>query len=710
MEIKLECYCGMKYEFEVEPIDGRMPYEISCPNCGNDGTDYANQYLAQTLGAPATPQPILPDSPPATPQPILPDPPPAAPQPVLPSQPTSPPSSTSENEARPKLTLPSQRAAEAEVAPAAPTVEPASPAAGSSGLKIGVRPREETPEAAPEPPTAKPEFENLAAANEDAKRKRMEAIKKKQQAEKDLWRKMSILGGIGALFVLALVALFGWYIFSGSKPREFHVVEAAEQVYPSEARLLAPNRLLLLDANGLTLHDLDTLEQIWQAEVKAADSPSRFAQMEILDGHAWIFRGRSVTRVNLLTGAVDATAEVKGDVSRITASDKSILVSASSTRRNYQALTRIDLQTAKTKTQEIKVEEVARISPDVGGEANFDPTVANLTARELRIGGMTLRKNWDDFVPTGENLAQLTVKMLTPKVTTVSAMRPVGESALNQKAKASIDPTALVDEMVNEIARANGGATKEINESSYTATLKRHFAEGKTETWTGRLKGDIRLFPGRTVDCLTDNESLFIFNKQNKLLKKAKLSFPVHPSYGTGGPRVPFVELEDRLYFFDHGVLTAYDLPSGNAAWRLPTVGITKIEADDDGHLFVRSTTAPPESIQFSEQVYLKNGPRPILIKLDAKTGKKLWETDKAGQHSWLAGDYMYATFRSTGALGGLTGAVSDKFTLYRIDPGDGDRIFEKVIEGGGAIDFNGTCILVKENNRYRVFKYLSLF
>lgn len=51
MIIKLECYCGMKYEFNVEPVDGRMPYEISCPNCDGDGTEYANLYIAQVLAS-----------------------------------------------------------------------------------------------------------------------------------------------------------------------------------------------------------------------------------------------------------------------------------------------------------------------------------------------------------------------------------------------------------------------------------------------------------------------------------------------------------------------------------------------------------------------------------------------------------------------------------------------------------------------------------
>ena len=206
-------------------------------------------------------------------------------------------------------------------------------------------------------------------------------------------------------------------------------------------------------------------------------------------------------------------------------------------------------------------------------------------------------------------------------------------------------------------------------------------------------------------------ESLFIFNKQNKLLKKAKMSFPIHPAYSTGSENVPFLEHGGRLYFFNHGVLTAYDLPSGEAAWRLPSVGIFSLQADDDGNLYIHSTTAPPESIQFSEQEYLKNRPLPILIKVDAETGKKRWETTKAGQKSGLAGDYLYATRRSSGSMGALTGAAGkDQFTLYRIDPGDGDRIFEKVIQGSGAIDYNGTRILVEQGAHYVVYKYLSLF
>lgn len=47
MELKLVCYCGQKYKFDVEPANGRMPFTVTCPICGRDGTLLANDMLAQ---------------------------------------------------------------------------------------------------------------------------------------------------------------------------------------------------------------------------------------------------------------------------------------------------------------------------------------------------------------------------------------------------------------------------------------------------------------------------------------------------------------------------------------------------------------------------------------------------------------------------------------------------------------------------------------
>jgi hypothetical protein len=51
--IKVECGCGQRYAFEVNPVDGHMPQAVKCPSCGADGTLAANQVIAQILAVPA---------------------------------------------------------------------------------------------------------------------------------------------------------------------------------------------------------------------------------------------------------------------------------------------------------------------------------------------------------------------------------------------------------------------------------------------------------------------------------------------------------------------------------------------------------------------------------------------------------------------------------------------------------------------------------
>ena len=46
IEIKVQCDCGQKYKFDVEPANGRMPYHVTCPVCGLDGTKKANALLS----------------------------------------------------------------------------------------------------------------------------------------------------------------------------------------------------------------------------------------------------------------------------------------------------------------------------------------------------------------------------------------------------------------------------------------------------------------------------------------------------------------------------------------------------------------------------------------------------------------------------------------------------------------------------------------
>lgn len=47
--VTIQCGCGQRYEFDVEPVDGRMPTTVACPLCGADGTAAADEVITQTL-------------------------------------------------------------------------------------------------------------------------------------------------------------------------------------------------------------------------------------------------------------------------------------------------------------------------------------------------------------------------------------------------------------------------------------------------------------------------------------------------------------------------------------------------------------------------------------------------------------------------------------------------------------------------------------
>jgi hypothetical protein len=53
--IKIQCGCGQKYVFDVEPVDGRMACAVACPVCGADGTAAADAAIANHQAPPVPP-------------------------------------------------------------------------------------------------------------------------------------------------------------------------------------------------------------------------------------------------------------------------------------------------------------------------------------------------------------------------------------------------------------------------------------------------------------------------------------------------------------------------------------------------------------------------------------------------------------------------------------------------------------------------------
>jgi hypothetical protein len=65
IELKVQCDCGQKYKFDVEPVNGQMPFRVNCPICHLDGTAKANQLLQAMPPAPMIAPPPVPPPVPA---------------------------------------------------------------------------------------------------------------------------------------------------------------------------------------------------------------------------------------------------------------------------------------------------------------------------------------------------------------------------------------------------------------------------------------------------------------------------------------------------------------------------------------------------------------------------------------------------------------------------------------------------------------------
>ena len=151
---------------------------------------------------------------------------------------------------------------------------------------------------------------------------------------------------------------------------------------------------------------------------------------------------------------------------------------------------------------------------------------------------------------------QFSVKLIEARITTRAAMKPApAKSVLNGNLTVS-QTTELANEMLNEAQRARGGEIVREDESRYLVTIQRLDAP---DAWSGEVIGPPALFPLTTVNVLTANKTVMVFNKANQKLWQSTLAYNVsgglaaldaeHAPYGQG----PCVERKDALYVFDAG-------------------------------------------------------------------------------------------------------------------------------------------------------------
>jgi hypothetical protein len=254
-------------------------------------------------------------------------------------------------------------------------------------------------------------------------------------------------------------------------------------------------------------------------------------------------------------------------------------------------------------------------------------------------------KDRTDVFPSKNGFYQVRVRLLEEKLVEKKVMKDAPKtSALEGEVNAS-KTMEIANELLNEMQRNRGGATELEDQSRYLVTV--HSMDGKAPDWNGEVSGPPAFFPLKTVTIISAGNTLITLDKSNKKLWQASLSYAVKkPSrfmdgesrYGEG----PCVERGDRLYICDQAMLTAFDLNSGNAHWRLPSVGIVGLRFDDKGMLYMNTTTANPENVKFSRQIDVTQKINDVIVKVDPKTGKMLWTANEGGYIAYLSGKFIY--------------------------------------------------------------------
>jgi hypothetical protein len=245
------------------------------------------------------------------------------------------------------------------------------------------------------------------------------------------------------------------------------------------------------------------------------------------------------------------------------------------------------------------------------------------------------------LIPTKDGFVELSVKLLESRIVTRSAMKAgSGKSVLDGQVTAG-KSMEMSNEMLNEMQRSNGGDVVEEDHSRYEVTLRR---PGSAGAWTGEVVGPPKLYPLDTVNVLAADKMIIVLDKENRKLWQSALNFNIagdlsaldeeSATYGQG----PCIERKGSLYVFDEGVLSAFDLASGNARWRLPTVGIAGIFFDDHDRMYVNTTTASHESLKYSRQIDLSHKVLSVVLKLDSRNGKILWSTQAGGLVNYVSG------------------------------------------------------------------------
>lgn len=422
-------------------------------------------------------------------------------------------------------------------------------------------------------------------------------------------------------------------------------------------RFISPSRIVCAGNGRVAVFDLAKKEELWSRTF------NEIWQAEIGQGVLWVAADGDLVALSLESGEEQNHPKFEGQVVSFSLVGESLFVT---TNRNQMAV-------------------VDAASGRIVKESAFAPTEERFT----EVGNLEkLRREYQPGM-------QIEIELIKEKMGERESMKPFEATAIKQEGLRVTDTMEVAQHLMNEARREVTGGVELVDESAYRVRLCR-LEDKAADLWTGVVNGRPEFFALSTVNLLVAGQTLIVFDKQGKKLWESKLAYLIAPE------TIPAVETAGGLYFFDQGVLTAFDLGTGDVRWRLGSVGISQLQYDNAGMLYLTTTNANPETIRYSEQVDFSNPRQPMVLKVDPSSGKILWQVEKTANQCYVSGKFLYFT-RTQAGFGG------SHFRIFRADPNNGKTLWEYYSpEVPSGLDFRDNQILMLFPQRLDVMKYFT--
>lgn len=709
MNIKIECACGTKYAFDIEPENGRMPVEVACPNCGVDGTAAANDCIkahsASTGPVRVQPKPVT-----------------GAVRVALAPSSAPPPAPAPAPSAAPVAETPVAAAP----APVAHCTMCQKPIDVNTLQKFGYFCSVYCQNQAQQRGVSAPQYDG------------MHSTQRAKQARKE----MNFIY-VAAMIAILLAAAWAYYVFYASQPRVILTVDLGQGETPALTRLLSPSEALVLKGATLTLHNIDKGNEVWAATlpgVRAAAKESEASRdssdrrLIIIGSDIWAILPSKAFQVDRKTGKVRKDVALPESMLGVSITDQAILT-LSENSFGQPVLTRLLLADGSLQSETLSNTAPGRLYMSRAATRAKGDDDLHLHANDNKMSGppATCRT---DLLPLGSEALEVDVQLLEAKYGAFQAIKVAKSgSVLDKPNLSAAGGMGMAESFLNEMRNDQGGGRDFEDQSRYRITTRRRFA-GSDSQVLAEVEGPTALFPLDSVDALISGRMLRVFDKQGKKLWESPLAYPAADYSIIGrinrqGPDQPMLRsgrmmnyvvapdrmqlvsmdladwlVEDRyvesqinavgrpahaqavmqsgntLYCFDKGVLVAFDTLSGNVKWRMTVVGVNKITRDRGGKLYVCGTTSSPDAIQYTKQVKITAKDQPQLMKVNAATGQVLWQASYMGEDCLVTGKFLYSTRAQVDSMELLQVRSRDasqpiNFHLFRVNPSNGNILWE---------------------------------